>query len=118
MGWYRSQSEDVQAAFRDALINLGRRADWKGNRLFKECRRTHKGLAEIRFSVGAKGRPNFRRFRLIGISNISNREFILLVGCEKPERANTIPKDAFDLALDLKTLLEREKGRVSDFNYD
>ena len=112
--WYDAQAVAAQAAFRAAVIQLGRRPQW-GPPLFKDLKKAHAGLSEIRFSIGVK--PGLRRFRPVGICDPLHRDFVFLVGCEKFEHGRTEPEMAFDLALDLKSQLDQGKGTIRAHQY-
>ena len=116
--WYEAQIVAVQAAFRAAVIQLGGRPNWQDNPLFKDLKKAHTGLSEIRFFVGEKHAPNFRRFRPVGICDPVQRNFIFLVGCEKFKGGRTEPEMAFELALFLKSQFEQGKGTTRGHRYD
>jgi hypothetical protein len=112
--WYRLQDVPVQAEFDVTLTTLAATLDWSDTNSFGELKRDHAGLGEIRFRLGAK--PNVRRFRPVGIwPPLVEREFILLLGCEKQRNGVLIPDDAFTLALDYKRRLERGEGEIHDY---
>lgn len=113
--WYAVQDPEVRAEFDATLLILGAISDWQdpGVEEFKALSKKHAGLGEIRFyvdtmAVGAR-RPHRRRFRPVGIWPPIDREFILLIGCEKSGRSY-IPHDAFDTALQHRDDLRAGKG--------
>ena len=110
--WYQVQGEEVQARFDASLATLGATADWMDTWQFKALTRNHAGLGEIRFKID--GTP-IRRFRPVGIwPPLVEREFILLLGCEK-HRNLYIPADAFTLALEYRRLLEAGIGEIHEY---
>jgi hypothetical protein len=117
--WYALQDDDVQAQFDATLLILSATEDWESEHLevFKSLKREHAGLGEIRFHVMAlapgAARPHRRRFRPVGIWPAVNREFILILGCEKSGRT-FIPHDAFGLAIRHKALLEEGRGMIRE----
>jgi hypothetical protein len=112
--WYEVQDDDVQAAFDVTVSILLDYRDWgDDHHEFKVLNRQHVGLGEIRFKVDT---PNERKFRPVGIwPPLAHREFILLMGCEKPRRGVYIPPDAFTQALEYKRMLEAGIGEVRDY---
>lgn len=110
--WYAIQDVEVQAAFDAALTTLSATADWMDTWQFKELKRDHAGLGEIRFKLEG---PPIRRFRPVGIwPPIVEREFVLLLGCEK-HRHVYMPRDAFTLALDYRRRLQAGIGEVHEY---
>ena len=110
--WYAAQDEGVQAAFDAVLTTLGATVDWIDTWQFKALTRNHVGLGEIRFKLEG---PPMRRFRPVGIwPPLREREFILLLGCEK-NRHVYIPPDAFMVALQHKRQLEAGEGEIHDY---
>ena len=110
--WYAAQDVEVQAAFDVALTTLSATDDWSDTSQFKELTKSHTGLGEIRFKLEG---PPVRRFRPVGIwPPIVDREFILLLGCEK-NRNIYIPPDAFTLALEYKRRWDRGEGEIHDY---
>ncbi len=110
--WYEAQDEEVQAEFDATLTTLGATVDWTDTWQFKVLTRNHTGLGEIRFKLQG---PPVRRFRPVGIwPPVVEREFILLLGCEKRGHVY-VPHDAFTLALDYKRRLEAGTGEVYDY---
>ncbi len=118
--WYDKQDEDVQAAFDHTLLTLRAVDDWldKDVKEFKALDRQHAGLGELRFHVPTvhpvNKRPYRRRFRPPGIWRPTQRDFIILLGCEKRQRAY-IPHGAFDLALRYKADLEQGRGTIREY---
>jgi hypothetical protein len=118
--WYDAQDPEVQAQFDATLFLLGATEDWGDEKVmeFKPLTGKHVGLGEIRFHVialapGAK-RPHRRRFRPVGIwPPRVDHEFVLILGCEKSGRT-FIPHNAFDLALNYKSLIEQGRGTISE----
>jgi len=111
--WYRAQDVVVQAEFDAALTTLKGTVDWLDTWQFKELRKSHAGLGEIRFKLET---PELRRFRPLGIwPPVIEREFILLLGCEKTRNGVLIPPDAFALALAYKKLWEQDQGEIHDY---
>lgn len=109
--WYEAQNVEVRAEFDATLATLSATADWSDTWQFKELTKSHAGLGEIRFKLEG---PPLRRFRPVGLwPPIIQREFILLLGCEKALGVY-IPSDAFTLALEYKRRLERGEGEVHD----
>ena len=95
-----------------ALTTLSATDDWSDTRQFKELTKSHTGLGEIRFKLEG---PPIRRFRPVGIwPPIVEREFILLLGCEK-NRNIYVPPDAFTLALEYKRRWDRGEGEIHDY---
>jgi hypothetical protein len=112
--WYDSQDDVVQAEFDATVAILLARRDWAdGHREFKVLARDHAGLGEIRFRLD---KPSLRRFRPVGIwPPLVDREFILLLGCEKPQRGVYLPADAFTRGLEYKRMLEAGIGEIRDY---
>lgn len=111
--WYAAQEIEVQAAYDAALTTLGATEDWEDTKQFGVLRREHAGLGEIRFALD--GKPK-RRFRPVGIwPPIVEKEFILLVGCEKAPRGVYIPEEAFTTALRYKRDLELGIGELHEY---
>ena len=117
--WYQAQDPEVQAQFDTTLLILGATDDWGNEDVeeFKPLTERHQGLGEVRFYInalapGAK-RPHRRRFRPVGIWPSINREFILILGCEKQGKTS-IPHGAFDKALEHKADLQQGKGRLRE----
>jgi hypothetical protein len=118
--WYQAQDPKVQAQFDATLFILGATDDWENESVeeFKPLTEKHHGLGEVRFYVdaiapGAK-RPHRRRFRPVGIwPSIIDREFILILGCEKSGRSS-IPHGAFDSALKHKAQFEQGRGTLHE----
>src|SRR4051794_36491504 len=103
--WYAQQDSEVQAEFDATVLVLAARLDWSKSKKFKELKRRHIGLGEIRFRLD---RP-LRRFRPVGIwPPVKENEFILLNACEK-DGPLYIPEDAFTQALVYKQ--EFQDGR-------
>jgi hypothetical protein len=110
--WYAVQDEEVQAAFDAAMTTLKARVDWTDTWQFKVLTKKHGGLGEVRFKLNG---PPIRRFRPVGIwPPLVEREFVLLLGCEK-QRQVYIPDDAFTLALEYKRQLEQGRGRIDEY---
>jgi len=110
--WYAVQEEPVQAAFDASLATLIATVDWTDAWQFKALTKSHVGLGEIRFKLEG---PPVRRFRPVGIwPPVREREFILLLGCEK-NRHVYIPADAFVVALRYKQQLEAGTGEIHDY---
>lgn len=113
--WYRQQDCEVQAEFDAALTILRATDDWMDTQLFEVLRREHEGLGEIRFKLE---KPTVRRFRPVGIwPPLTDREFILLIGCEKGRYGRLIPSRAFDTALEYRRRF-MEKGEGTAHDYD
>jgi hypothetical protein len=121
--WYTAQDVEVQAQFDATLATLVATEDWedRDTKQFKVLRADHVGLGEIRFKIeewqrGVRGRTKLvRRFRPVGIwPPVVEREFILLLGCEK-SRGVYIPDDAFTLALEYKRRLEAGEGEANEY---
>ena len=113
--WYAAQDEEVQAGFDATLTTLRATMDWTDTDIwqFKALTRNDAGLGEIRFNL--KG-PPLRRFRPVGIwPPIVEREFILLLGCEKLRNGIYIPNDAFAVALEYKRRCDAGIGEVHDY---
>lgn len=112
--WYRVQDVPVQAEFDATLATLRATVDWTDTKkAFKVMKKVHVGLGEIRFYLE---KPKMRRFRPVGIwPPINDREFILLVGCEKDSNGVLIPNNAFTLALTHKHLWEQGQGEVHEY---
>jgi hypothetical protein len=119
--WYAEQDAAVQAQFDATLFMLGAFDDWEDPSLleFRPLSRKHIGLGEVRFhlsttTAGAK-RPHRRRFRPVGIWPVlAEREFILLLGCEKT-RMTYKPHGAFDVAAALRAaLVDQGKGTTCE----
>jgi hypothetical protein len=110
--WYAAQDEAVQAEFDAALATLSATVDWTDAKSFKVLTKNHIGLGEMRFRLDG---PPIRRFRPVGIwPPLVEREFILLVGCEKRRYVYT-PADAFTLALEYKRRLEAGIGETHEY---
>lgn len=106
--WYERQEENVQAEFDTVLNILAGTEDWnRRKKEFSPLKRKHTGLYEIRFKIGNV------RYRPVGIFSLNYREFILLMGCEKTG-GNYTPRNAFDLALDLKGMFEAGRGSIHE----
>ena len=111
--WYRKQDVPVQAEFDAVLDILKATVDWTSTNPFKVLKKDHRGLGEIRFGLE---KPRKRRFRPVGIwPPITEREFVLLVGCEKERNGVLIPYGSFALALEYKRRLENGQGRIEDY---
>ena len=118
--WYERQEDVVRAQFDATLAILRATEDWEAQNVeeFKPLTKAHVGLGEIRFDIEARAlgakRPHKRRFRPVGIwPSVKDREFILILGCEKYGRT-FIPHAAFDIAMDLKAKLEAGKGTICE----
>jgi hypothetical protein len=117
--WYAAQDDAVKVAFDATLFTLAATEDWEAASVqeFKVLTERHAGLGEIRFDVEAKEpgwkKPRKRRFRPVGIWHPGEREFILLLGCEKSGRIYT-PLNAFDLALEYKAQFEQGRGTIRE----
>src|SRR5207247_953370 len=70
--WYTAQSVEVQAALDETVRTLKVTDDWlqPGIKQFKELRRKHAGLSELRFWAQK------RKFRATGLFRPAAREFI------------------------------------------
>ena len=111
--WYRAQDVEAQAVFDATLGTLTATVDWADTKSFGELKRDHAGLGEIRFRLEG---PEKRRFRPVGIwPPITEREFILLVGCEKKRNGVLIPENAFTLALEYRRRLADGEGRIDEY---
>lgn len=116
--WYVLQGVPVQAAFDSAMGILAATEDWTDTKTFEVLKRQHAGLGEIRFGVEElrRGEKQWRRFRPVGIwPPRVEREFILLLGCEKESHGVYIPPNAFDLALDYRQRFLDGRGRIDDY---
>ena len=118
--WYEVQDPEVQAEFDVTLLLLSATEDWEDEEFeaFKPLTKKHAGLGEIRFYINALApgarQAHRRRFRPVGIWPPSTkREFVLILGCEKRGR-QSIPHDAFGLALRHKALLEEGRGTTHE----
>lgn len=116
--WYVNQAPAVRAAFDATVFILRGINDWLAPEVkeFKLLDAPHEGLGEIRFDVeerGERGRMRKRRFRPAGLYRPEQREFVLLVGCEKGGR-NYWPPKPFDQALKYKALFEQGRGVTGD----
>src|SRR5487761_1527528 len=94
--WYEAQDPEVQAEFDATLLILSATENWDNEDLkeFKVLTKKHVGLGEVRFHVNALARgakhPHRRRFRPVGIwPPAVDREFVLILGCEKSGRTFT-----------------------------
>lgn len=106
--WYRAQEIHVQAEFDAILATLKVTIDWTDTRSFKVLKRRHAGLGEIRFRLE---KPEKRRFRPVGIwPPIVEREFILLVGCEKERNGIFDPAERICIGARIQTAIG-ERGR-------
>lgn len=120
--WYAAQDENVRAEFDVTIAILAQTDDWTEPEIaeFKLLTGRHAspGLGEIRFYVDAvtpgARRPRRRRFRPIGVLRPEQREFVLILGCEK-FRMNTVPAGAFDEALRYKTEFDEGRGWTRDY---
>ena len=119
--WYAEQDDQVRAEFDVTIRILKGTESWLDPEIdeFKLLTGAHAGLGlgEIRFSVEVKrpGAPKAkkRRFRPIGMYHETEREFILILGCEK-FGMNTVPTGAFDLATRHKTEFDQKRGWTHD----
>jgi hypothetical protein len=104
--WYLAQEVAVQAAFDWTLYTLAATEDWTDPRIdeFRVLTGRHFGLCEIRFDLVINRVK--RRFRPAGIWRPVQRDFILLLGCEKSGRIYK-PQNAFDVALGYKSRFEQ-----------
>jgi hypothetical protein len=111
--WYLSQEVAVQETFDWTLYTLSATQDWTDKRVdeFRVLTGRHLGLCEIRFDLVIDRMK--RRFRPTGIWRPIQRDFILLLGCEKSGRIYK-PQNAFDVALDYKRRFEQGEGRISE----
>lgn len=115
--WYEAQDEEVQAAFDGTLLRLRAVDDWLDQRVkeFDLLKRHHAGLGELRFSVMARhpatGKSFKRRFRPVGVWRQEERDFIILLGCEK---TGGNCHSSFDLALQYKALFEQGRGTIRE----
>lgn len=107
--WYEEQDAEVQATLDAVVMHLRGVDDWIKPRLkaFRELKREHAGLGEIRFWPYGP----LRKFRVAGIYKGASYEFIFLTGCEK-QMGHYIPVDAFDLALAYKDDFNAGKGTL------
>ena len=110
--WYDQQDDEVQALFDASMTILSATADWTDTWRFKVLTKNHAGLGEVRFKLEG---PPIRRFRPAGIWPPSDeREFVLLVGCEKWRHVYN-PEDAFIKALEYKEKLEAGEGYTDEY---
>jgi hypothetical protein len=111
LDWYGTVDKEVQAAFDVLIQDLIGTEDWDApkpaKRKYRLLRLRHAGMCELIFKVGA------RKFRPLGILDRQNRIFVFLGGCEH-KRYSSIPPNAFDDALALKTQLEQGKGATRE----
>lgn len=122
--WYCLQDKEVKAAFDFLVLQRRVMPDWTAapsrasQKQFAQLTREHAGLHELRFWVSNDVRPSQpRRLRVAGIFRPSEREFVLLAGCEKRMGGEIYdPADAFDTALKLKAALEAGRGYAIDFS--
>ena len=118
--WYGAISKAAQAEFDALVIAQAKTEDWdeakKSKRKYKELQKEHKGLTQLIFEVISQlhGKQIRTHFRPIGIMKRSERQFIFLGGCEKHGTLGTIPPDAFNDALRLKTQYEQGRGTTRD----
>lgn len=118
--WYESLETAAQVAFDGTLLRLRGVNDWEPRsiREFRHLEREHAGLGEVRFWLDAKhpatGKTFKRRFRAAGILRPEQRDFLLLVGCEKTGGPH-ISHSAFDVALEYRRLLlEQRRGEIRE----
>jgi hypothetical protein len=117
--WYEVQDVSVQVAFDTTLLLLRSVDDWLDPKVkeFKELDKQHLGLGELRFHISVLNQTNKRtyrrRFRPPGIWRPKNRDFIILLGCEKQGMTYT-PHGAFDLALNYKAAFEQGRGTIRE----
>jgi len=117
--WYDAQDANVQAEFDIVLSLLAGTKEWTDSsrtrslvKAFGVLTGKHAGLCELRFYTLSKPSTK-RRFRPAGIWRPDDREFIILLVCEKSGRIYT-PLNAFDTALKYKSELEQGRGYIDD----
>lgn len=117
--WYLEQDGKVRAAFDATVFVLGATKDWEDPKVkeFKLLQNRHAGLAELRFDIDVRPprapKSYKRRFRPVGIWRPEQRQFILLLGCEKTRLTYT-PAGAFDTALKYKRQFEQGRGWIRE----
>ncbi len=108
--WYEIQDDPVKVAFDFVLKEILGTKDVTDSKQFKAMRRQHEGLWEIVLEVLHQGRK--RQFRPVGFWGHSERDFILVNGCEKSGRF-TIPGGVFNSALDIRNrYFEQGEGEI------
>jgi hypothetical protein len=107
--WYALQDDEVRIEFDATLRLLEAMPDWTATDIVKPLEAEHVGLTEIVIDIKKK-RP-FRHIRPVGIWNLPERVFILLLGCEKKGRIY-IPPNAFGVALKHKARLDAGRGAI------
>lgn len=108
--WYNELNEDAQADFDATLNNLAGTATWRGLKEFKMLSGGHAGLGEIRFKT------NNVQYRSVGFFGPGDREFTLLVGCQKKQNIYN-PPSALDLALKRKNLYSQARGSIHEHSF-
>jgi hypothetical protein len=111
--WYASVNDKVRAAFDGVLDTLANTKDWDDPDLYEFknfVTGEFVGLAELRFSIKEKHTVK-RRFRPLGIWRPQDREFILILVCEKSGRMK-IPPNAFELAMEYKRQFDQGRGML------
>ena len=109
--WYAGVDDKVRAAFDGVLDILRATREWDDLYQFKNFTTgDFVGLSQLRFSIWEKGKVK-RRFRPLGIWRPQDREFVLILVCEKSGRMKK-PSDAFELALKYKTQFDLGKGKI------
>ncbi len=114
--WYEAQEDGVRAAFDNVILLLRAVEDWLNPERveFANLKREHVGLSEVRFWFKPRFLAKHRKFRVAGLYRPDEREFVLLVGCEKRLRSLYIPRDPFDLAMTYKQHLEVGEGGLRE----
>lgn len=115
--WYANQGDQVRAEFDVTVAVVRETRDWLEPEVEALKLLTGKhgglGLGEIRFWIEERAprapRTKRRRFRVPGIYRPTQREFILILGCEK-FGMNTVPVGAFDLAAKYKKEFDDGRG--------
>ena len=114
--WYLRQDLEVKASLDLTVYQRRVTEDWvnppsrHARKQFKILDKEHFGLAELRFWTNGK-----RTFRVAGLYQPSERQFVLFGGCEKLMGGQIyVPEDAFDLALKCKNALMKGRGKLID----
>lgn len=109
--WYAWQGPEVQAAFYVRLQLVAATRDWTGLKHVEQLKRRHQELWQIKLKIPKTRSRPVVQYRAVGFVRAMPQdgqpgEFVVILVCRKYYH-NTIPHDAFDLALCLNKRFEQ-----------